>query len=164
MSRIFSSKWVRMPLTNGMLAMMLLLASPPAAADHAFNLGEGSVLIHGFDPVAYFINGVATRGEERHVVTYQGARILFASAANQRRFEADPEHYMPQFGGFCAYGVRMGKKFDIDPEAWEIADGKLYVMLDRSTQALWKQEKQKNIAIGNQTWRRIRDVPPPQLE
>ncbi|MBE9564370.1 MAG: hypothetical protein IMF17_03920, partial [Proteobacteria bacterium] len=70
-------------------------------------------------------------------------------------FRLMPEQYAPMYGGYCAYGVRMGKKLDIDPLAFEINDGHLYVLLNRSTHRIWKQDMEKNIQISDMLWPQI---------
>ena len=63
-------------------------------------------------------------------VEYKGGKYLFVSPENSDEFKANPEKYLPQYGGYCAFGVAMGKKFDIDPGSWRIVDEKLYFNLN----------------------------------
>lgn len=154
------------PFRNRLIVLtlvLLCLAARGAAAGERWNSGEGALLLHGFDPVSYF-DGTPTLGQERYAARHSGARILFATAENLQRFRQDPERFLPAYGGYCAYGVRMGKKFDIDPLAWAIVDGKLYLMLDRSTRALWQRQRDQNIKIANRTWQSIRNQSPEELE
>lgn len=120
-------------------------------AAERFNSGDHGLMLHGYDAVSYF-SGAPKKGLGGHSAAYKGQVYRFSSAKNKTLFVKTPEKYVPSFGGFCAYGVRMGKKFDIDPEAYEIVDGVLFVMLNRATQTLWKQDIADNINIAKQNW------------
>jgi YHS domain-containing protein len=81
--------------------------------------------VHGHDVVAYFADGTPTAGSDEFAHVYDGATYRFASRANLDAFKADPAKYAPAYGGFCAYGVAVGKKFDGDPRFWKMVDGRL---------------------------------------
>lgn len=112
--------------------------------------------LHGFDPVAYFSVGAATRGSAKFTATHEGAAYRFASAANKAAFERSPTRYLPQFGGFCAFGVSVGKKFDGDPRIFEIVDDKLYLNLNPEIQSLWRKDTPGTIAKARAKWPGIR--------
>ena len=97
------------------------------AADIDMNADANDVAISGYDPVAYFSDSEATKGSAEYTATYKNAIYHFSSAENRDLFRADPGAYAPQYGGYCAFGVTMEKKFDVDPEAWKIVDNKLYL-------------------------------------
>lgn len=65
---------------------------------------------------------------------------VFANKKNRKMFEANPEKYIPAYGGYCAYGVAVGNKFIADPELWMIEDGKLYLNLDTDIQKKWLKD------------------------
>ena len=136
-------------------AAALALAVLPARAEPkpAVNvLGGGGVAIHGYDPVAYFTEGKPRKGQREHAVERAGARWLFASAENKARFEKEPERYLPAYGGYCAYGVAQGYLVKIDPDAWRIVDGKLYLNYDRATARTWLKDVPGYIAAANTKW------------
>jgi hypothetical protein len=78
-------------------------------------------------------------------------------------FEAKPEKYMPAYGGYCAYGVAVGKKFVVDPEAWKIVDGNLYLNLDRDIQKKWLKDVPGYIKKAEANWPKIKDKPASDL-
>lgn len=119
---------------------------------------------HGYDPVAFFTQNRAVLGGPAHMAKHDGAAYRFASAANKAKFEADPSKYAPQFGGFCAYGVSVGAKFDGDPRLFKIVDGKLYFNLNSDIQKLWVRDIPGNITKANGNWAKIRDVAPERLK
>ena len=79
---------------------------------------------HGFDAVAYFTDGKAEVGSDSYAVAHAGGTYRFTSKAHLDQFKSDPDKYVPAYGGFCAYGAALGKKFDGDPRYWKIVDGK----------------------------------------
>ena len=87
----------------------------------------------------------------------------FASEENKEMFEANPEKYAPAYGGWCAYGVAVGKKFVADPEVWTIVKGKLYVNLDRDIQAKWNEDIPGHIKTANANWVEIQGKAPADL-
>ena len=102
-------------------------------ADGQINTGYfGGIAIKGYDPVAYFTKGRAMKGSEAFAHEWLGETWHFANAKHRDLFAADPVKYAPQFGGYCADGVAYGQNTaNIDPEAWRIIDGKLYLTYDK---------------------------------
>ena len=96
--------------------------------------------VQGYDVVSYQTSKRPVRGNGHFVSTYQGATYQFSSKANLALFEKDPAKYAPAYGGFCAFGVSVGKKFVGDPEVWRVVDGKLYLNLDTSIQSEWLKD------------------------
>ena len=124
------------------------LAQKPAGAVNI----SGGFAIQGFDPVAYFTEGRPRRGAVTHAYEWQGARWLFVSEANRARFAAEPARYAPIYGGFCAYGVASGYKVAIDPNAWAIVDGRLYLNYSMSVQRSWQADVPGFIAKADAAW------------
>lgn len=140
------------------------LAAFGASAAHA---GDGTevatVGVGGYDPVSYFAGPRPVRGNGRYTAEYQGVTYLFANEADKSAFEKEPEKYLPAFGGYCAYGVAIGKKFWGDPEVWEIVDGTLYLNLDKSIQQEWDKDKPGYIKKADGNWNSIKDKSPGEL-
>ena len=138
-------------------------AMAPVAIDealaHAFNRPAAS----GYDVVAYQVDETAARGSGHHVSVHEGVTYLFANEANRETFEADPERFVPAYGGYCAYGVAVGKKFAADPEVWAVVDGRLYLNLDAEIQGLWSKDVPGHIAKADRNWTTIRDRDPDSL-
>ena len=96
----------------------------------------GGIAIKGYDPVAYFTKGRAMKGSKEFAHEWLGETWHFANANHRGLFAADPVKYAPQFGGYCADGVAYGQNTaNIDPEAWRIIDGKLYLNYDKGAAA-----------------------------
>jgi YHS domain-containing protein len=134
-------------------AVAALGATLPAAATSPVNKSLfGGVAIEGYDPVAYFTDGKPVEGSKAHTFAWQGATWRFASAEHRALFAADPEKYAPQYGGYCAYAVGNGYTAGIDPEAWTIHDGKLYLNYDLEVQAKWLADRDALIAKADLNW------------
>lgn len=128
------------------------------AADIDVNANLNDVAIQGYDPVAYFTDAQPTKGSAEYTATYKNAIYHFASAEHRDQFRADPAAYAPQYGGYCAFGVTMEKKFDTDPTAWKIVDGKLYLNLNKDVQTRWLTDVPGYIVSANDLWPEIKGV------
>ncbi len=117
----------------------------------------------GYDPVAYFEQGKPVQGNGYHTATYNGGTYLFATKEHKEKFQFNPEKYAPQFGGYCAYGVAVGKKFYSDPNRWKIVDGKLYLNLDKKIQNKWNKDISGYIAKAGTNWNNIEHKHPSEL-
>ncbi len=122
-----------------------------AQATEEVNISDGYA-VHGYDVVAYFTVGAPTRGSDQFTAEYQGATYRFASADNRDRFAADPAKFAPQYGGYCAFGTAMGRKFDGDPTRWRIIDGKLYLNLNKKVQQRWLTDTPGFIRGAEHNW------------
>ena len=116
----------------------------------------------GYDLVSYR-SDKPVRGSGNHVAEHDGITYLFASEANRKAFEANPAKYLPAYGGYCAYGVAVGKKFVADPEVWEIVGGRLFLNLDDKVKGLWKEDVPGNIKKADAAWPKIESKLPSEL-
>ena len=132
-------------------------AAGSAGAQQVF-VDKGAA-IRGYDPVAYFIDGKPVAGSPQFTQRWNGAEWRFASAANRDKFAAEPEKYAPQYGGFCAYGLSQGYKVKIEPDAFTVLDGKLYLNYDKGVQKQWLQDTQGYIVRADSIWPSIREAP-----
>ena len=113
---------------------------------------EDEVAIRGADPVAYFTESAYVAGSDQFTHEWGDATWYFASADNRDLFASDPEKYAPQYGGFCAWAVSQGSTAPIDPTAWRIVDGKLYLNFNENVQNRWSQDIPGNIAKADANW------------
>jgi len=135
------------------LAMAFTVWAAEAGAEIRVN--ADGYAINGFDPVAYFTAGRPVKGRHGLSATYKGAKYAFATPENRARFLKNPTKYEPQYGGYCAFGVAYGSKSDIDPEVWEIVDGKLYLLINPGTMSIWKKKKRSYIRTADKAWKSI---------
>jgi YHS domain-containing protein len=131
-------------------AAAFLSAAPARALDPVFS--DGGLAIRGFDPVAYHTEGKPVRGSSDFTHSYKGAVWRFTSAANRDAFAAEPARYAPQYGGYCAWAVAQGYTAAIDPDAWHIEDGRLYLNYSRSVQRRWAADIPGHISKADGNW------------
>jgi YHS domain-containing protein len=129
----------------------------------AVNTDATGLVIRGYDPVAYFTEGRAVPGRSEFSAEFEGGNYLFATSANRDTFAADPEKYAPQYGGYCAYGVAVGKKFDIDAGSWRIVDGRLFFNLNPVILEKWVSELDDYLRKSEENWPLIRSRFPSEL-
>jgi len=123
---------------------------PIANAKPAVNtLGTPGLAIKGYDAVAYFTQGRARKGSANHTLKHKGISWQFASAENLEKFKANPAKYEPAYGGYCAYGVSRGYLVKIEPDAWSIVGGKLYLNYDLRVRSTWNKRPQEYIKRAN---------------
>lgn len=139
-----------------LLTLALWPIATPAEAQ-LVNRSRSGLAIDGYDPVAYFTEGRAVPGNPSIEFTWNGTRYRFSTAANRERFEKDPAAYVPQYGGFCAYAVSRGYTASVDPDAWAVVDGKLYLNYSKRVQRLWQEDVPGNISKGDQNWARLQN-------
>ena len=135
------------------------MAGTALAADYT----HSTPAVQGYDVVSYQTGKRPIRGNGNFVAVHDGATYQFSSADNQKAFEKDPESYVPAYGGYCAFGTSVGKKFIGDPEVWRIVDGKLYLNLDTSIQSEWLKDVPGRIRSANANWPDIKDKNPASL-
>jgi YHS domain-containing protein len=129
------------------------ITTPGVRVDSAGDVNQiGGLALHGFDPVAYFTQNKAVKGEPVLTAGYQGVTYQFASPEDQAAFQANPAKYVPQYGGFCALATSIGIKADVDPHAFAINDGKLYVNYSDKALKAYQQDVKGNTANANHNW------------
>lgn len=129
------------------------MAKPMMGMGHgAVNTDANGLAVQGYDVVAYQTAMQPTRGAEQFTATHGGATYRFASAANRDRFMAEPARYLPAYGGYCAMGVAGGRKFDIDPSAFTVVEGRLYLNKDARTRTMWMRDIPGNNAKSDANW------------
>jgi len=124
--------------------------------DKAVNVDSKGIILNGCDAVAYFKQGKPLQGNPEIASTYQGVTYLFSSVANKADFEKDPPKYVPQYGGFCAYGVANGVIFPTESaDAFTVYKGKLYLGGNQDALKSFKANIDDNIRNGDAYWREL---------
>ena len=143
--QIAISRWVVALLLAVAFQILVAPANAEDATDH--------VAIQGYDVVAYFTDGKATKGSSDISLPFEDSRWQFSSTAHKEMFAADPDRYMPQYGGSCAGGMVLGMLVAADPENWVIVDGKLYMVSGtKADLEAWMAHAAENIAAADAKW------------
>lgn len=124
----------------------------PAAAEKPDIFAIDGIALRGYDVVAYFTLGRPTPGKAEFSHAWKGATWRFATAEHRDAFKADPMKYAPQYGGYCAYGVSQGYAVPVDPTAWRIVNGKLYLNFNAGVQSKWAQDIPGYVDTADRQW------------
>jgi YHS domain-containing protein len=142
----------------------LLVSSLSFASNIEVNANSNDLAIQCYDTVSYFTKGSPVKGSDKFTAAYNGAIYQFSTANNRDLFQSDPSKYAPQYGGFCAFGVTMNKKFDTDPMAWHIRGDKLYLNLNKNVQKKWVTDIPGYIETAQTNWTDIKGLTKEQIE
>ncbi len=129
-----------------------LAAIPDAAEKDPVFTTRGNLAIRGYDPVAYFTEGKAVKGDRDFTLGWRGADWRFASAENRDLFSEDPEKYAPRYGGYCAWAVSRNYTAPTDPDAFTLVDDKLYLNYNKRVMNQWLEDRDRNIEQADQNW------------
>lgn len=129
------------------LLIIVLFTISCSSNKENYNLNNG-IIADGYDVVAYF-SDQAIEGKKEHCYKYEDVKYHFINEENMETFKSNPDKYIPQYGGFCAYAIgKNGKKVGINPKTYEIRDGKLYLFynsLGTNTLNLWLKENPEEL-------------------
>lgn len=150
--RVPSASSPRPRYLPGMVLIAACLLASGAQALQPINAERGGIAIKGYDPVAYFTASEATKGKSKISHTWNGAIWYFTSEENRDLFAEAPTEYAPQYGGYCAYAVSNGSTATVDPKAWKIVDGKLYLNFSSRIQKKWEADIPGHIEAADRNW------------
>lgn len=149
-------------VSTALIGLALVATTAPLAlAEDENNVSSGYTLagaplgLHGSDPVALIQTGIRLDGSAQFAHVHDGVAYYFASQANLRTFRRNPEQYIPQYGGFCALGVALGKKLDGDPRFSAVRDGKLYVFVNEEILRNFLGDEAGTLARAERNWTEI---------
>jgi YHS domain-containing protein len=158
---------MRLPLKLTAAAAAVLASTTLAFAGDQY-IDETGFAVSGFDVVAYFdleqapvgdAQPAAVPGKADITASYNGATFAFSTEENKAKFEANPEAYVPQYDGHCAYGVSKGGKVPGNPNLWRIVDGKLYLNITPNVVGFWEEDIPGNINLAQGNWASIEPEP-----
>jgi len=147
--------WVRNSVAPAVFAAIAIGGAASALADDSVNTGYfGGVAIMGYDTVAYFTEGKAVKGSDEFSYEWLGTPWHFASKKHQEMFISAPVKYAPQYGGYCAAEVAGSGSVtvNVDPEAFKIIDGKLYLIYDAGNAAAFADDAKELVPKGDTNW------------
>lgn len=130
----------------------LVLAASAQAADLVNVSGASKIAVSGYDTVAFFTDSKPVNGSPSISAEHKGATYFFASDEHKKLFIAAPEKYVPQCGGFCAFGVAVNALFPVDINTWQVRDGKLYLNLNSEILKKFNADFAGNVAKADKNW------------
>ncbi len=128
---------------------LLLSTTSLAQAVEPIVTGENNnKAIYGYDPVAYFTQNMAIKGDSAIVVEWRGAQWYFRDVEHKAMFVAMPTKYAPQYGGYCSLAMSEGRFESIDGEAFTIYDNQLYLF--KNDMQAWHENKAQLIQLAEE--------------
>ncbi len=138
-----------------LLFLLFMLGVSTLASAKPVNTTFTGLALKGYDPVAYFTLGRPVKGDARLTFEWKGATWRFSTTEHRNAFVAEPERYAPSYGGYCAWAMSQGRLANIDPEAWKIVSGKLYLNYNDDIQKRWERDIPGFIAKADVEWARL---------
>lgn len=141
--------------------MVTLTTSVTWAQDKkANNIDNSNIALNGYSPVSYLDLGLAQKGDKQFKSEHNKVAYYFTSAKQKSVFDKNPQKYLPQYGGFCAFGVYAGAKFRVDPNKFIVKNGKYYLFLynlELDAQQLWLAENNHNglVTAADKNWKKL---------
>lgn len=132
------------------LAACVLAFASSASAQ--VNSNGGANAIGGYDPVAYFTDHAPVRGTAEHSFDWHGGHWLFASEEHRALFAANPARYAPAYGGYCAWAAADGRLATIDPQAWHVEGGRLFLNYSLDIRRQWLADRAHLIQQADERW------------
>lgn len=137
--------------------LLVLLAAPGMAIEapkvsHVYQGASGQdAAANGHDVVAYFA-GTANSGNPEISITHNGAKYLFTTIQNRDTFLANPEKFLPAFGGHCAWAASQGRKAGPDPKVFRVDDGILYLNCSKQAEENWLAGQPETMKAATAWW------------
>jgi YHS domain-containing protein len=141
-------------ISSAFIAFFILLS---AHAQTSQVYIAGGKAIKGYDPVAFFTESKPVMGQDSLMLDWNGASWYFSNRENLESFKMSPEHYAPQYGGYCAYGTAQGHKAPTEVGTWTILDGKLYFNYNQKVKLMWSKDRPAMIKKADANWPMIKD-------
>lgn len=133
--------------------MLVVVSTSSFALD--LNIGKNKIALKGYDAVAYFNDGKAVKGVAKYQVQWMGVAWYFSKEIYRDVFAKSPDRYLPQYGGYCAFAMMQGQKVDINPKAFSVMDGKLYLYSNTAMSNVWEQNADMFIRQADEHWKKI---------
>lgn len=113
---------------------------------------HANLMLKGYDPVAYFTDGKPVPGKVEIAAQLEGLDYRFASEEHKKLFLADPQHYVPKYGGFCAQGAAYAVMFGGEAEKFQIINDRLFIYGDQGAIDAWNSSPKKHLEYAEHYW------------
>lgn len=144
--------WKRWTAVFALFTGVFMSATAQTNPPDSFNTDEYGVAIQGYDPVAYFTQDAAVPGDPRIRAEYQEVIFYFSSAQNLELFNEDPEAYLPQYGGWCAWAASRNSIADVDPTQFVVHNGRLFLNYSGFINLRFRTRLDHNIEQADRNW------------
>lgn len=153
----FIMKFLKIIIATTMVVFSTAIMAQDKAAN---NIDDSSIALEGYSPVSYLDLGLAQKGSKNFKSKYHEVVYYFTSAEQKSTFDKNPEKYLPQYGGYCAFGVYIGAKFRVDPNKFIVKDGKYFLFLynlEVDAKEKWLAENNHNqlVSTADANWPKL---------
>ena len=141
-------------------AIITMAHSAFAQSKTEYHIDDSKIALQGYSPVSYLDLNLAQRGVKEISSEFDGVKYFFVDKDQKKKFDANPDKYLPQFGGFCATGIAVGAKFRTDPNKFLVKDGKLYLFLNSievDAKQLWMADVKGMTTKANNNWPKLKE-------
>ncbi len=125
-------------------------------ADSLYQTNQYNIALSGLGVVSYYRYKYPVLGRDSLSFDYDGVIWLFANDENRDRFRVSPETYLPQYGGYCSWGMRFNGRYEADHTVFMIHESKLYFNQDKRVERWWKRRRENNIKRADENWAELR--------
>jgi hypothetical protein len=141
------------------LLLSLTISSPPqaATAERIVVDRHTGIALGGFDPVAYFVDADAMRGKGELEHSFAGVVWRFRNEGNRAAFAANPEVYMPRFGGYDPVAVARGVGVPGDPRLWLIVENRLYLFYTPEARTAFGDNPKGLLDVAEHSWPTVQE-------
>lgn len=156
-SMMRTSAVITLPATVQMAMAAVIAKTDPAASPVSgerflVSRDKNGVALQGYDPVAYFTDQKPVRGNAKWQSEYKHAKYYFASEEHKKQFDEAPAKYEPQYGGYCGYAASINRLSPINPNFWQVLDGRLVLQHNQKALDKWNEDLNGNLAKANANW------------
>ena len=133
----------------------LVTQSPGKGLSPVNAVSEGDdkhVMLFGHDVVSYFTEKTHRLGNPAIKSVYKDVTFRFSKPEHKALFDAAPEKYIPQFGGYCTNGIVYGIPWGGDADVWQVIDGKLYIFGGKGSHDAFMLDVPRNMQLANKYW------------
>lgn len=144
---------------SALLALAITFTTQAQNLKAKYNTDDSKIALQGYSPVSYIDLSIAQRGLKAYKSTHDGLNYYFTSAEQKAKFDKNPQKYLPEYGGYCAFGVSVGAKFRTDPNKFVVSNGKLFLFLydvEVDAQQLWLAGNEKELVKkADANWKKL---------
>lgn len=140
------------PILLGLFSLLGVISS---AATIVNADSHSNIALQAYDPVAFFTDHKPVKGSPFISAGHAGHTYLFASEEHKAEFLRQPDKYLPAYGGYCAFGVSIGKLFPVEIDTWEIIDGRLTLQFSQDIKKMFAEDKAGNLRKAEANWPKL---------
>lgn len=129
-----------------------IVIAPVFANERILSNPSFQLALHGYDAVAYSADGAARVGQESHELLYQGLVWRFANEGNELAFSADPERYVPAYGGHCALAAAEGMAVSAQPDIFVTMGSRVFLFRSPAARYAFLLEAETLITRADSLW------------